>query len=83
MKSLDVFCICPVKSCSILTSAQQLRFLVTDDDMRLEALAEQTRHRNWLIYHPKKKRNAPLPFHTPIALLPFLTMYSLISSDDW
>lgn len=64
MKSLDVFCICPVKSCSILTSAQQLQFPVTDDDMRLEALAQQTRHQNWLIYHTKKKKmqcTAPSP----------------------
>lgn len=33
------------------TSAQQLWFLVTDDDTKLEALAEQTCHQNGLIYH--------------------------------
>lgn len=42
MKSLEAFSICPIKFCRILTSAKQLQFLLTDDDVKLEALAQQT-----------------------------------------
>lgn len=53
VKSHDVFLHnLPLQtSCSIQTSAQQLWFQVTNDDMKLQALARKTCHQNWLIYH--------------------------------
>lgn len=91
MKSLHVFCICPVKSFSILTSAQQLHFLVTDDDMKLEALGKRTYHWNWLIYSAVQKRcrkkNVLHPLHAykpPVSRSPFFTIRTgWFPLNDW
>lgn len=89
MKSLHVFCICPVKSFSIPTSAQQLHFLVTDDDMKLGALAKRTYRQNWLIYSAVQKRcrkkKSPLhPSKPPVSRSPFFTIWTgWFPLNDW